>query len=51
MKLKDFLEKALDYDLDKPIVLDKKNGSSANIVDVIECTDGYGEEIVSVKTE
>jgi len=49
MILKDFLEKSLDYDLDKPIVLDNKNGTSTEIVDVIECTDGYGKEIISVK--
>jgi len=51
MILKDFLEKALDCDLDKTIVLDNKNGTSTKIVDIIECSDGYGEEIVSVKTE
>ena len=51
MILKDFLNKSLDYDLDKPIVLDNKNGSSTEIIDVVECKDAYGKEIISVKVK
>lgn len=50
MILKDFLSKALDYDLDLPIVLDNGNGSSVEIKDVIECVDDKGKDIVCVKT-
>lgn len=49
MILKDFIEKALDYDLDRQIVLDNGNGSSSDIIDIIECTNEKNEEIVSVR--
>lgn len=50
MILKDFLNKALDYDLDKVIKLDNGNGSSTEIKDIIECTDENGDNIVCIKT-
>jgi len=50
MILKDFLNKALDYDLELPIVLDNGNGSSVEIKDVIECVDEKDEKIVCVKS-
>jgi len=49
MILKDFLNKALDYDLDKRIVKDNGDGTSVDVVDVIQCTDEKGEEVVAIK--
>jgi len=49
MKLKDFLEKALDCDLNIPVVLDNKDGSSSDIEDIIECTNEENEKIAAIK--
>lgn len=51
MKLKDFLEKSLDYDLDLPIVKDNGDGSLSGVADVSECVDAEGNKIVSIKFE
>ena len=50
MILKDFLNKALDFDLDRTIRLDNGNGSSTEITDIIECVDEKGKDIVCIKT-
>jgi len=47
--LKNFIEKALDYDLELPIVIDMKNGSSVDVDDIIECKDNEGRNIISIK--
>jgi len=49
MILKQFIEKALDCDLDLPVVLDNGNGSSSEIEDIIECKDEKDNMIVCVK--
>jgi len=51
MIMKEILKKALSYDLDKPVVLDNKNGTFTDIISINECTDGYGKEIISIKTK
>ena len=51
MKLKDFLEKSLDYDLDLLIVKDNGDGTSSDVSDVLECVDAEGNNIVSIKFE
>jgi len=51
MKLKDFLNQALDYDLDLEIVKDNKDGTSSDVSDVIECVNAKGDKIVSIKFE
>jgi len=49
MVLKEFIQKTLDYNPEKVVVIDNKNGTFSTIIDIIETTDGYGTEIVSVK--
>lgn len=51
MKLRDFVEKLLDCDLDLPVVKDNEDGTSSEIVSVVECTDSEGKEIVSIKVK
>jgi len=51
MKLRDFLEKSLDYDLDIPIVKDNRDGTFSDVEDVLECVNAEGRKIVSIKFE
>jgi len=49
MVLKEFIQKTLNYDPKKAVVIDNKNGTFTEIIDIIETTDGYGTKIISVK--